>query len=172
MRNSLFDLLACPSCRHAQFEFLSRTDSASHAGNCLGDVGVLICTYCERWYPIESGIVRMLPDNIRSRASDESFISRHFESFRPELSERLRNMQRSWNYSEGDANSMIAHFEVAMGRKGKSRTKNRNHRLKFQEILRGVKAGRGGACLEVGCGNGSHAAALLEHCPEIYFVAL
>lgn len=41
------------------------------------DIGILICESCGRWYPIEQGIPRMLPDELRDIEEDKAFIERY-----------------------------------------------------------------------------------------------
>ena len=165
-------ILACPSCGYAELEHLISRNEEAQAGVNRDLAGVLICAKCKRWYPIEGGIVRMLPDNLRSRESDVSFIDKNREVFGTKRSEQLRDMQQSWSYSEEDFNSLISNHEVPMKTGGKNRIENLNHLFKFQEILRGVKAGGRGVCLEMGCGGGSHAAALIENLSELDYVGI
>jgi ubiquinone/menaquinone biosynthesis C-methylase UbiE len=135
----------------------------------LAEDGLLICARCEHWYAIDDGIVRMLPDGLRVRAADEAFIDKRRNLFGSNLCERLGAMSAAISYSEG-ANQLLSHFDVPI--KAKDRTRNVNHRLKFEEILGGIGEIGTGNCLELACGNGSHAASLLEAYPNIGYVGI
>jgi len=41
--------------------------------------GLLYCSKCSRWYPIEDDIPRMLPDNLRDRNEDINFLIKYRE---------------------------------------------------------------------------------------------
>ena len=41
--------------------------------------GLLYCSKCNRWYPIEEDIPRMLPDNLRNRDEEISFLIKYRE---------------------------------------------------------------------------------------------
>ena len=105
MKYRLMDLLACPVCKHfplALYVFNVRKVGASpkprkcelycgyHSAwvrdlsgakcdECWGKEivnGLLYCENCGRWYPIEDEIPRMLPDDLRDRNKDASFLSK------------------------------------------------------------------------------------------------
>jgi ubiquinone/menaquinone biosynthesis C-methylase UbiE len=111
----------------------------------------------------------MLPDNLRVRAADEAFIDKHRKLFGSVLCERLGAMTGAINYSE-NANRVFFHFDVPI--KAKDRTRNRNHRLKFEQIVRGIGELGTGICLELACGNGTHASSLREAYPDIVYVGI
>ena len=41
------------------------------------EVGVLYCPNCGRWYPIEDGIIHMLPDDLRRKEDDIRFLEKY-----------------------------------------------------------------------------------------------
>jgi len=47
------------------------------------DIGILICEKCNRWYPILDEIPRMLPDDLRSKNEDITFLKK-YKSYIPE----------------------------------------------------------------------------------------
>ena len=169
MSRSMFQLLACPSCLHGDLDALISGEEGGDTSPQVAEAGVLICSRCERWYAIDDGIVRMLPDNLRVRAVDEAFIDKQHELFGSDLCERLGAMSAAINYSD-DAIKVFSHFDVPI--KAKDRTRNVNHRLKFEEILRGIGEIGTGKCLELACGNGTHAYLLREAYPNIDYVGI
>jgi uncharacterized protein YbaR (Trm112 family)/SAM-dependent methyltransferase len=170
MSKSLLKLLACPSCGNSDLEYIIPGDAAGLASSQLSDVALLFCSRCKRWYPIENRIVRLLPDNLRVRSDDEAFIDRHRMSLGDSLCTRLSAVTAAINYST-DANELISYFDVPV-RIAKDRTRNVNHRFKFEEILRGFGPIGNGICLELACGNGSHASSLLEVYPDASYVGV
>jgi SAM-dependent methyltransferase len=111
----------------------------------------------------------MLPDNLRVRAADEAFVDKQRDLFGSNLCERLGAMIGAISYSD-DANQIFSHFDVPI--KAKDRTRNVNHRLKFEQILRGIGEIGNGKCLELACGNGTHASSLREAYPNVDYVGI
>ena len=169
MNQLLFRLLACPSCRSDKLVKVEPGVKSHEAEPPRCNVGLISCSSCDRWYPIEDGIVCMLPDSLRVRARDEAFIEEHGDTLGVETIERLKELVRSWDYSDS-AIKLFDDFEVPIIRK--DRTKYVNHRLKFEAILQGVKGSGNGPYLELACGNGTHAALLLEEYPDISYVGI
>ena len=169
MSRSMLQLLACPSCGNCDLEALIPGEEVSDTSPQVAEAGLLICSRCERWYAIDGGIVQMLPDNLRVRAADEAFIDKHRNLLGSILDERLGAMTGAINYSD-DANQVYSYFDVPI--KAKERTRNVNHRLKFEEILRGIGEIGTGICLELACGNGTHASFLRDAYPNIRYVGI
>ncbi|MDG6942393.1 MAG: Trm112 family protein [Nitrososphaerota archaeon] len=72
MRKRLLDILACPIDKHhplEMFEFSVR-------GPDIVVDGVLLCSQCGRYYPIIDEIPVMLPDNLRNRKEDITFLEK------------------------------------------------------------------------------------------------
>ena len=169
MYRSFLHLLACTSCGNCDLELLIPGEKVSETSLQLAEDGLLICSRCERWYAIDDGIVRMLPDSLRVRAADEAFIDKQRDLFGSNLCERLSAMSAAISYSDG-ANQLLSHFEVPI--EAKDRTRNLNHRLKFEQILRGIGEIGTGNCLELACGNGTHASSLREAYANIGYVGI
>ena len=170
MSRSLLKLLACPSCGNSELEYIIPGEAVGLASSQLADVALLVCSRCERWYPIENRIVRLLPDNLRVRSVDEAFIDKQRVSFGDSLCRRLSAITGEISYSK-DASELFSYFDVPV-RIAKDRTRNVNHRFKFEEILRGFNAIGNGICLELACGNGTHASSLLEVYPDASYVGV
>ena len=71
MKRSLLDILACPIDKHYPLELYELESK--------GDVvveGVLRCPKCNRYYPIIDEIPIMLPDELRDKDRDLSFLER------------------------------------------------------------------------------------------------
>ncbi|MDG6939682.1 MAG: Trm112 family protein [Nitrososphaerota archaeon] len=66
-------------------------DWVKNCRECMGVTvkeAVLLCPKCGRWYPVTESIPRMLPDELRSRKEDESFLYRHEGSLKREVKKR------------------------------------------------------------------------------------
>ena len=71
MKRSLLDILACPIDKHYPLELYELESK--------GDIvveGVLRCPKCNRYYPIIDEIPIMLPDELRDRDRDLSFLEK------------------------------------------------------------------------------------------------
>jgi len=106
MKYRLVDLLACPMCKHFPLELLvferergelgaEKIKCEVYCGYRAKEVkelvsldcvdcssfkiieGLLACPSCARWYPIEEEIPRMLPDELRKKEEDLSFLKKH-----------------------------------------------------------------------------------------------
>ncbi|MFQ5950787.1 MAG: Trm112 family protein [Candidatus Geothermarchaeales archaeon] len=73
------ELLACPMCRCEELELIVLSESEEI------DEGVIACTGCGRYYPIIETIPVMLPDQLRDKGEDLSFLER----WRGELPRRV-----------------------------------------------------------------------------------
>ncbi|MEN2974250.1 MAG: Trm112 family protein [Candidatus Caldarchaeales archaeon] len=105
MKYRLMDLLACPICKTFPLRLIVFTEyeitppqriircelyCAYHNLTISDDVrtecskcysreireGVIFCSNCGRWYPIDEEIPRMLPDELRNKKEDISFLDR------------------------------------------------------------------------------------------------
>ena len=71
MQRKLLDILACPIDKHYPLQLVEL--------NVRQDVivdGVLMCAECGRYYPIIEEIPVMLPDNLRNKKEDITFLER------------------------------------------------------------------------------------------------
>ncbi|MEM1994069.1 MAG: Trm112 family protein [Nitrososphaerales archaeon] len=69
MKRRLLDILACPIDKHYPLDLIELVSE--------GDVikeGVLLCSKCSRFYPIIDEIPVMLPDDLRNKDEDISFL--------------------------------------------------------------------------------------------------
>lgn len=115
MKYRLMDLLACPICKAFPlllyvFKVSEIKASRSAAKTCeeycgfegklIRDIdnlkcnicfskeiieGILICHRCNRWYPIIDEIPHMLPDDLRNKDDDVSFLKSHVSEIPKEI---------------------------------------------------------------------------------------
>lgn len=71
MKRKLLDILACPIDKHYPLELVE----LDVRGEVVVD-GVLLCSKCSRYYPIIDEIPIMLPDELRKKADDLSFLEK------------------------------------------------------------------------------------------------
>ena len=70
MKRSLLDILACPICKHHPL-----TLHIFKEGEEIEE-GLLVCHECSRWYPIIDEIPHMLPDDLRDRKMELTFLEK------------------------------------------------------------------------------------------------
>jgi uncharacterized protein YbaR (Trm112 family) len=83
MRKKLLDILACPIDKYYPlelFEFVTQEDKVIQ--------GLLFCRKCERYYPIMDEIPVMLPDELRNKQEDISFLEKWKEKLPSEILEK------------------------------------------------------------------------------------
>jgi uncharacterized protein YbaR (Trm112 family) len=64
------EILACPICKHHPLQlyiFEERKEIVE---------GVILCDACKRWYPIIDEIPHMLPDELRNKEEDLTFLKK------------------------------------------------------------------------------------------------
>jgi uncharacterized protein YbaR (Trm112 family) len=88
MQRKLLDILACPIDKHYPLELVE----LSVKGDLIVD-GVLICSECQRYYPIVDEIPVMLPDNLREKKEDLGFLER----WNTKLPERIVHGGKPWS---------------------------------------------------------------------------
>lgn len=71
MQRKLLDILACPIDKYYPLELLE----FAAKDNLIVD-GVLLCSECNRYYPIIDEIPVMLPDDLRNRKEDLDFLNK------------------------------------------------------------------------------------------------
>ncbi|HKW03785.1 MAG TPA: Trm112 family protein [Nitrososphaerales archaeon] len=72
MKRKLLDILACPIDKHFPIELFELKSE----GDLIVD-GVLVCTQCNRFYPIIDEIPVMLPDDLRNKTEDMEFLTKY-----------------------------------------------------------------------------------------------
>lgn len=82
MKRRLLDILACPICKHHPLDLQVFRES--------GEIneGILICSSCNRWYPIIDDIPHMLPDGLRKADEDLAFMEKWKGNFPKETVEK------------------------------------------------------------------------------------
>jgi len=92
MQRKLLDILACPIDKHYPLELLEFTTKEQ-----LIVDGILLCSECGRYYPIIDEIPVMLPDSLRNRKEDLSFL----EKWRGRIPERVVQSGKPWSLASG-----------------------------------------------------------------------
>ncbi len=82
MKRRLMDILACPMCKHHPLELHVFREAEEI------EEGVIVCPNCLRWYPIIESIPHMLPDHLRSKDEDLSFMENWKDRFPQEILEK------------------------------------------------------------------------------------
>ena len=72
MKRKLLDILACPIDKHYPLEIFE----LQAEGDVIVD-GALVCTECNRYYPIIDEIPVMLPDDLRNKNEDIEFLTKY-----------------------------------------------------------------------------------------------
>ncbi|MDV3277821.1 MAG: Trm112 family protein [Nitrososphaerales archaeon] len=88
MQRKLLDILACPIDKHYPLELLEFNSKDQ-----LVVDGVLVCSECNRYYPIVDEIPVMLPDNLRDRKEDIAFLER----WKGKIPERVAHGGKPWS---------------------------------------------------------------------------
>jgi len=79
LKRRLLDILACPIDKHYPLELLVFEEKEEITE------GLLVCTECNRWYPISDEIPQMLPDDLREAKEDLEWLSK----WRSQVPERV-----------------------------------------------------------------------------------
>jgi uncharacterized protein len=72
LKRKLLDILACPIDKHFPLELFE----VKSEGDLIVD-GALVCTECNRYYPIIEEIPIMLPDDLRNKNEDLEFLGKY-----------------------------------------------------------------------------------------------
>jgi uncharacterized protein YbaR (Trm112 family) len=88
MKRSMLDILACPIDKHHPLELVE----IEAAGDEVRE-GVLLCGRCGRYYPIMDEIPVMLPDELRNRERDTSFLQR----WQAKIPEKILRQGNPWH---------------------------------------------------------------------------
>jgi uncharacterized protein YbaR (Trm112 family) len=70
MKRTLMDILACPIDKHHPLDLLVFDEKDEIIE------GIIICSQCNRWYPIRDEIPEMLPDELRKDTEDLPFLKK------------------------------------------------------------------------------------------------
>jgi uncharacterized protein len=70
LKRRLLDILACPIDKHYPLELHVFEEKEEI------NEGLLVCTECNRWYPISDEIPQMLPDDLRDAKEDLQWLLR------------------------------------------------------------------------------------------------
>ena len=81
------EILACPIDKHHPLDL--------HVFDEKNEVveGIIVCSECNRFYPIIDEIPHMLPDNLRSKDEDLKFLKKWIEK----LPEKVKTQGRPFN---------------------------------------------------------------------------
>ncbi len=74
------EILACPICKNPDLDLHVFEENEKEV-----ESGLIVCTKCNRYYPIKGTIPIMLPDGLRKEEEDLSFISSYKEKIPPEI---------------------------------------------------------------------------------------
>ena len=70
LKRRLLDILACPIDKHYPLELHVFEEKEEITE------GLLVCTECNRWYPISDEIPQMLPDDLREAKDDLAWLQK------------------------------------------------------------------------------------------------
>ena len=88
MKKGLLDILACPIDKHPNlelYELLLKDDEIIE--------GVLYCSRCSRFFMITNGIPVMLPDELRDKDKELSFLAK----WKDRLPDKIVNKAEPWH---------------------------------------------------------------------------
>jgi len=118
------------------------------------DIGLLLCNSCHRYYPINDGILNMLPDNLFEKEPD-NFIKK-YNHLLPETCRKIENI----------VVNKIEFEEVAINKKNEIKARDKQaeiyhtygywlYGLNEQKVFRGfLKPSPQDIIIELGCGTG------------------
>jgi uncharacterized protein len=85
VQRKLLDILACPIDKHYPLELIELTTREETIVD-----GALLCSECNRFYPIIDEIPVMLPDDLRNKNEDVAFLKRWSDRLPKEVVEKGR----------------------------------------------------------------------------------
>jgi uncharacterized protein YbaR (Trm112 family) len=68
------EILACPICKNPDLDLLIFDEDEVEI-----ETGLILCSQCNRYYPIKRTIPIMLPDDLRKEEEDLAFLQNHQE---------------------------------------------------------------------------------------------
>ncbi len=87
MKKKLMEILACPIDKHHPLD-LHVFDEKSEVVE-----GIIVCSECNRFYPVIDEVPHMLPDNLRSKDEDLKFLKKWIEK----LPEKVKTQGKPFN---------------------------------------------------------------------------
>jgi uncharacterized protein YbaR (Trm112 family) len=69
------EILACPICKNPDLKLLIFEENEIEIQS-----GLILCSQCNRYYPIKKTIPIMLPDDLRKKEDDIEFLKNHQEN--------------------------------------------------------------------------------------------
>jgi len=91
LKRWLMDILACPIDKHHPLELHVFEEKEEIVE------GLLVCSKCNRYYPIIEEIPHMLPDELREKAEDTGFLKKWQEK----IPEKILNEGKPFNLKTG-----------------------------------------------------------------------
>lgn len=91
LKRWLMDILACPIDKHHPLELHVFEEKEEIVE------GLLVCSKCNRYYPIMEEIPHMLPDELRERVEDIGFLKKWQEK----IPEKILNEGKPFNLKTG-----------------------------------------------------------------------
>lgn len=91
MKRWLMDILACPIDKHHPLELHVFEEKEEIVE------GLLVCSKCNRFYPIIEEIPHMLPDELREKAEDIGFLKK----WQGKIPEKILNEGKPFNLKTG-----------------------------------------------------------------------
>ncbi|MHA2233027.1 MAG: Trm112 family protein [Candidatus Hodarchaeales archaeon] len=86
LRRDLMEILACPICKFEDLQLYVFEESDEI------DSGLIFCSNCKRYYPIQDTIPRMLPDSLRKQKEDIVFL----QKFAKDIPEEITKEGKPW----------------------------------------------------------------------------
>lgn len=121
------------------------------------DIGLLLCNSCHRYYPIDDGILNMLPDNLFEKESD-NFIKK-YNHLLPETCRKIEKIDVKKHVGEGEK-------DTALHKKNEIKARDKQadiyhtygywlYGLNEQKVFRSfLKSSPQDVIIELGCGTG------------------
>ena len=88
MKRTMLDILACPIDKHFPLELYEIVSDKAAVKE-----GILWCTICNRYYPIIEDIPVMLPDELRDKERDVTFL----EQWKDKLPDKVIKEGKPWH---------------------------------------------------------------------------
>lgn len=82
MKRKLLEILACPICKNHPLDLIVFAEREEI------EEGIIVCSKCNRWYPIIESIPHMLPDDLRKEGEDLAFIEKWRERIPKDILEK------------------------------------------------------------------------------------
>lgn len=149
MLDDFLDVLRCPDCRSETASLALIPFTADKPIQ----QGIAQCMACRSWYPIEDGVLELLPAGLRDGARRDAFLSRHGSRFAdtpksataPEIhvQQKVQRDHFDW-YADNEKQTYEAYQAMPVWRAFDNKTLGRWHKLVGDESL----------ILDLACGDG------------------